>query len=220
MPRQLYDEDSNPIEVPTDEELKANEQKAKEESVKEYEENLKKELKIEGDKKIQDHLKELEEGTNPNWKEVRQTLKRQEQVIAQLKNEGKTIDKDGNIVKADENLSKDELNKQIEDGVKRTAYKMEKEKMLTSFNGEEQKVVQSYLDRLMVGQEETILNLTKSLEDAIKLSFPDRSISSTRRAMNAGGRPPMLDVNKNLSSEQKDLGSKLGLSEEDIKKYS
>jgi uncharacterized protein (UPF0218 family) len=220
MPRKLIDEEGNEVEVPTEEESKEAEKKAKEAGVSEYRTGIRKDLKIEDNKGIREHMKDLETNLNPNWKEVRGKLDRQDKLIEQLKKDGKTVDENGNIIDAPAGMTSEEVSEQIETGVKKSTFKNEQEKLLSQYGEEDKKVVEDYLTRLMSGKEQSISNLYNTFKEASVLAFPDRKVNPLGDAINRGGLPPKSTKDTgDLNTEQKELADKLDLSDEDIEKY-
>ena len=68
MPRKLFDDEGAEIEVPTEDELKDLQEKAKKAETVDELQKVIKELNIPEGIKLPDYVKQLKEESNPNWK--------------------------------------------------------------------------------------------------------------------------------------------------------
>lgn len=217
MPREnIYDGDGNEItDIPTEEELKAQIDSSK----NEFEQGIRKEYEIPEDTSVKEFVKGLEEATDPNYKEVRQKFKRYEQIIEDLKSQGKEVDDTGKIIDKPDVLSKEDIEKTSQETTQRYIYDTEKAKLLSSFSEDEKKVVNSYLTKLMTGEDQTVDKLLGVFKEAVQLAIPERTIDPLKRSVGIRGESPLRadGGNTTLSSEQKDFAKKFGITDEEIK---
>lgn len=205
MPKTLYDENNNAVEVPTDEELQTQiEEKTKEaveKSGADFENQMREKYEIPEGTTVDDYVKELQDSGDPNWKEARRIMKNQETVIEQLKKEGKTLDDQGNIIDKPESFSKEDVANQSREVVQDEMYKAEKTKLLSNLSEDEKKVVEVTLDKLISGEEKSMDNLYKYAEQALNLEYPDKGSNPLNQAINTSGQPPRPKSDKQDYSE-------------------
>jgi len=209
MPQTLFNEDGTSVEMPTQEEIS-----------QQFEKQIRTEYQIPENQTFGDFVKELQESSNPNWKEVREKIKRYEKTIDELKLQGKEINNEGKIVDK-LNLSAEEIDKKIKLGVNEGTFSVEKGRLFSTLDdGDEgkKKAVDIYLTKLLSGEEKNIDNLYKYFEEAVRIVYPESTANPLKKSMNVQGKPPLqADKGEKLTEDQKDLGKKLGLSDEDLK---
>lgn len=212
MPRTLYDDSGNPVEVPTDDEAKEA-LEAQEQKVVEAQggfENLRTELGITEGESITEAITKLKDSGDGNWKKMRETNTNLKMAVEKA---GKKVDDNGNIID-ESNLSPADIDKKIADGVSVATFKNEKDKIVAKYPAEQQEVFKKYLDQLLKGQDKSISNLVQASTDAERLAFPNAA-PIVNKDVRVG--LPTTEVKKGkLNSDQKDLGKKLGLTNEDL----
>lgn len=195
MPITLYDEDQNPHEVPTAEELAVlQENSAKVEAlIKEKE--------------------ELEQSVNPNFKLMRETNKK---LTEALKNSGKEIDEEGNIIEKKAEINKEEILGDTKRMIEETTFANEKERLLSQYSEEDKQTINVYLEKLMSGEEKNISNLNKFLDQTINFVFPGQSNQNKRVAFSGNGSVPNFKNDNKVSEGAISIGNAMGHSAEDL----
>lgn len=206
MPITLYDADGNPQEVPSADEIAAIKQSQAEATAKltelaEQKTNLEKEKA------------ELETAANPNWKAYREKEKKMKDA---LKAAGKDVDEDGNIVEKQTAINKDEILSEAKTMLSEQLFSTEKERILAPYSEEEKKTLSIYLDKLMAGEDKSIGNLHKYLDQAVSFVFPGKTNDVKRAMYSDNGAGPNINNNNKVSEEAVEMGSQLGNSKEDL----
>lgn len=200
MPRKLYDENGDEVEVLSDEEV--NELKTKSEKVSELE------------KQISDLS--ADEG-NRNWKAIREAKANLE---AKLKEMGVETDENGkpkpksSFTEEDiSNLVKKQANQLFVDRELATAMKV-----LTE---DQQKVVKSYFSKLTNGEEISPDNVSKFIESSIRAAVPTNDVNPILKNIAGGtssGTPNNVGDTKFSDTEAgKSLATELGMTLEQTK---
>lgn len=179
MPKTLILEDGTEVEVPTEEELAELRQKS--ESV----ETLTKEL--------EDLKQQAGDKSDPDWKLARKKMKTMED---KLKEQGKHVDDEGNIVENQQQVSTDEIIKKAEEAATRTATQFSldqfKNDMLKSYNEEDRKVVEHYYTKLSAGEDLSFDKVRELVGEAARHITP--SSAPQHRAPSGYGAPPIISV--------------------------
>lgn len=203
MPKKVILEDGMEIEVPSDEELKTLHEKAQ--KVEEAEK-----AKTAAEAKI----KELEEGVNPNWPDIRKQLADKKALEEQLKAQGKKIDADGKIV--DENppaISVEDIAKTAGAAARKEIMNSHKEILLRQFSADERKAIEFYFEKFSAGEELTIEKIDKFIADAEVLVRPTQKIDPKLNL--SGGVPHTQNLNQ-PSADALEFAKLLGNSPEDL----
>jgi len=212
MPRTLTDSEGNEVEVPTEDEMKNLQDKAKgnedlSKKLKEQEEALE---SYKGDKALQ------------NFKKLRES---NDKLKAELKKSGKTINEETGEIEEEkkEGLSKEEVESTTKKVVSDTIYEAELEKVLSSYDKDTKEAMKTYVEKLSGDQDKTIDNLYKVVEDAKKIVAPSAPAeNSIQKGWNKpGSYKPYQHKDENKPSEDtKKMGSEnFGHSDEDFEKY-
>lgn len=201
MPRTLYDESGEEVEVPTEEEL--NEKVA--DTTK-----LREELGIDADANISETIQQLKDDGNPNWKVMRE---KNEKLKTALESAGKKVNEEGNVVD-NKVLSTEDIDKKISEGVNKQTFENEKARIIGKYPVENQEVFTKYLSKLLGDEEQTTENLIKYSAEAERLTFPNSNVRVNSNPRT--GMPPVENNVDGLNDLQKDLGKKFGLTDEEM----
>lgn len=194
MPITLYDEDGNPQEVPSAEEITA---------LKESQSKVDVLLK---------EKEELEKNVNPNFKQMRET---QAKLVAALKANGKDVDAEGNVIEKNE-VNRDEIIGETRKMIQEETFSSEKERLLSQYSEEDKKTINVYLDKLMTGEEKNITNLHKFIGQTVDFIFPGQENKSKRSAFSSNGSGPDINNDNKISETATAIGSALGHSQKDL----
>ena len=204
MPIEVYNEEGQSMgEMPTEDELKELNEKAG---------------KVED---LQSSITEMEgkikgfEDEPTDVKVLRQSHKELKVLKKQLEENKLRVDKEGKINENKE-LTPEDLEKKVTEGVNKQMIKLARTKLLSKYNEDQQKVLSVYLDRYEKAGDlnaENVNEIMSEAERAAGFATPERSSTNT-----LNGAPPNIDT-KSMTSEQKELGTKMGLSKEDMDKY-
>lgn len=196
MPKKIRLEDGTELEVPTEEELKALEEKA----LKAQE----METKV---SEVENKLKEYE--NNPvekNWKQFRESAKKKEEL---LKEKGIEIKDDGTIVELNkaEPLSAEEIDKRARAAAMAVTIENRKLDLLSRYKEEDKKVVEYYFNKLSAGEEMDLAKVDKFVKDAAVFLNP----STKNGEPSLNGQPPRFteDFSKRDNFAESDLAKQL-----------
>lgn len=176
MPKEITLEDGTTMEVPTEEELQALQNKAK------TAEELQAEIeKIKNDPQ------------DKNWAQLRAKTANLEKA---LKEQGKEIDDDGNIVESKApQFNEDEFIQKAttaaEQAAKAQLLNDYKQRQLNQLPADERDVVDSYFTKLSSGEDLDYGKIDKFMTDALRLARPDQQIKSGAPSI---GLPPMSSL--------------------------
>jgi len=192
MPKEIELEDGSKETVYTEEEL--NEYKEKSEKTEEQKERLSKlgeDLGLEEGQSVEDKIQELKENANPNFGKYRKKFNALEKIA---KEKGVQIDDEGNVVSGDTKINAEEIKKIVEEQTLETLSSNKRKDVLSQYEEEDKKLVEHYLDKLVV----TGGSLEENIKVAERLAFPDRDISNVKLINNgvSGGAPRRQDPNK------------------------
>lgn len=192
MPKEIELEDGSKETVYTEEEL--NEYKEKSEKTEEQKERLSKlgeDLGLEEGQSVEDKIQELKENANPNFGKYRKKFNALEKIA---KEKGVQIDDEGNIVSGDTKINAEEIKKIVEEQTLETLSSNKRKDVLSQYEEEDKKLVEHYLDKLVV----TGGSLEENIKVAERLAFPDRDISNVKIINNgvSGGAPRRQDPSK------------------------
>lgn len=177
MPRTIVTEDGNTIEVPTEEELKA-----LQDSAAKAEEFRKKAEDLEAAKS-----KYESDPVEKNWRELRAKTERLE---AQIKEQGKMVAADGTISDAPKSLTPEEIEAKARAAARSELVGQQKKNLLSKFDDEKKKVVEHYLDKLTAGEDVSVDNIEKFVQEASLLAEPPKS--GVQRTPFVNGQPPVF----------------------------
>lgn len=211
MPEKIVLEDGTEREIPTEEELKALNEKVatSEQSLTE----LQKELGLQEGASIVDSIKELKESANPNWPAAREKMKKLQQVA---KDKGINVDDSGNIVE-NNTIRPEDLDAKIQQKSTEISFNNKKEEVLSKYKEEDKKVVEHYLNKLMTGEEPSISNLIKFQKEAERLAFPNE-IDPMKQVFNTTGGAPRTGAPAGQpSAGAVEMGKLFGHTEEKLK---
>ena len=210
MPQKATLEDGTEIEVPTEEE-----KKTAEDAAAKKEKDNSDELE-----KLQTLNKELEEGTDVNWPEVRKKIKDGESLAKALKESGYTVGEDGKIVDdPSKNVpTPEESKKTTEEIVDSRLVKSHVDTKLSGYDEDTKKVIQSQYDLLSAGQELDIAKADAILNNAIKIGAPDAPPPDPTRSGGNHGGPPVLHKDSEVTETTKEMGASLGIKTDDYNK--
>lgn len=208
-PLKVILEDGTEKEVPTDEELKALQDKANEvDSLKKQYEDIVKEKA------------ELEEGVNPNWPQVRKDIKRKENLEKALKDKGLIFGEDGKIIDdpAKKQVTTDDVDKRATEAATNVLLKNHIETKLLGLDKEVKDAVLLKYEKLSAGENlSSISDVEKYLKEAMQLVVPaERNVDPQRRGGIHGGVPVFKKTEITESTRQ--MGQALGISEKDYEK--
>lgn len=194
MPRTLYDEAGNEIEVPEETELDSL-KAAAEEAAK-----LKEEIKTIEDKSV-------------GVKSLREALKRKESLITDLqkKLEGKpeAAAKNEEQKASTVSLDEDKIRSMTRDEASRILMETEVVRHLAEYSDDDRKLIRKTFDKLSAGEELNVDTLPVFLEQAARATFPASDARATGIMHTAGGRPPRVESDSGKSFADSDAGKEL-----------
>jgi len=188
MPETITLEDGSEREVMTDDEVSAlKEQVDGATEATGQLTKLRTDLGIDDKANIEDTIKQMQEDADPNYKTMRESLTN---IKKTLKLKGIETDESGNPVEKPTGLTDEQIGSKIEESVKVATYKNEKARFLAQHSDEERAVIENTLDKLMVGEEQSIQNLYKFGKQSADINFPNK-VSPIQKIFNtpAGGVP-------------------------------
>jgi len=204
MPRILFDEDGNEVEVPDEKELEGLKLAAKKNKER------KKALK-ELEAKIKDY--EADDGKR-NFRALRKKADALEKALKKL---GKTVNDKGEIVDAKEKIDPDKLLEEAKKAARSELIQNKIDTALSKIQDEDQrKVVKHYFEKLSAGEELDLEKVDKYLGQAAKLATPEGDTSnSLKDILNSDGGTSRSgaggEVNFAETEEGKALADDLGL---------
>lgn len=217
MPEKIVLEDGTEREVPTEEELnnlKAGHDAnlAKRETVKEFN-TIKEELGLQEGESLKDKLEELKQDANPNFKALREKVKR---LTKAAKESGAEVDDEGNPIEKQQSLTPEQVAELSNKTFDQRQIEANKVAALSKFSPEDAKSIGAIFDKIhpLGGSFEENMNL------AIAKILPDEAPNTFNNVITApGGGAPRIktDQKGEVSNELKTFANdKLGLTEEDF----
>ena len=199
MPETIILEDGTEREVPTKEEMESLQASA--DKVKEF----------------SDQIEELEAGTNPNWPEIRQKLKK----LDALEASGKEIGDEGEIKEKNIPFSQEDAQKISEQTTHKMIMKEKVNTYLASIPEEKRQTVEETYNKLTVGQEVNSQNMDDFMTMAKgAVGITDSNLAHKLNSPAHGSTNlPSSQVTDNYaeSDSGKDMGKKMGLKYANIK---
>lgn len=214
MPEEIILADGTKREVPTEEELKDLQEKAKgSEETSKYIHKLKEDLGVEEGASLTERITELKDSENPNWRELRtqnKTLKKT------LKEKGIEVDDNNQVTKKPEGVSQEDAQKIAEETTRKTLEKTKRDEALSKFTDEEKKQVEPLLDKAMAlgGSLEENLDLVE------KKLFPGRQPDPVHQNFysRGGGAPRQANSGEQLNETTKEIAGDLGIKQDSLEK--
>ena len=144
MPRKLFDEKGEPIEVLDDNEIQALKEKAQAIETLEAQYKQKEEL-------LAKEIEELKEGMNPNWKEARKKMK----AYDALRAKNKDITDEGDVIDsaAPAAVDMDKIRQETEASVRRTLLAERRTELLESYPAESREKIAKVYDKFTSGED-------------------------------------------------------------------
>lgn len=180
-------EDGTEKDVPTEEELKAlNEKAEKAGELSTQIEKFKTDLGVGEGESLEDKLQEMKDSMDPNWPAARKKMKNLEKAV---KEEGKEVDEGGNIIQKKE-ISEEDITNKINDGVNAKFLEKEKDRALSKFSVEDRKTIEPFLDKLI----KIDGRLDENIPIAVGMAFPEEKPDSIKEVMSSsGGAGPIVE---------------------------
>lgn len=182
-------------------------------------------------KDLQKENENLQKEVKPDWREARDKIKTQEELITQYKEKfgdltnSQKEEKKEEIEKAKEEMKKagvslEDIEKTATKAALRVSIENKKNELLVGVNDpEEKKVVLSYFEKLSAGEELTMDKIVSIMDQAKKLGLPPNHNTFNRYGSpSSGGAPNYSRPESEVSETTKQMGSVFGISEEDFKK--
>lgn len=174
MPEKYFDADGNEVEAYTSEEVK--ELQTKVESAEQLQQtfgSLQKELGLEegaSQEDINKKLAEMKESADPNWQAARTKMDR---MAAALKESGKQIDDEGNIIDPGQKpVSQDEINRIAQEearkAVTQNTIELIKEQQLSNLDADTRAAVENRFEKLSQGEEMTREKTQELLSESMR----------------------------------------------------
>jgi len=207
MPKKVTLDDGSEIEVLTDEEKKELQDNAAKA------ETLGKEIAG-----LNTQIKDLEEGSNPDWPSVRAKIKDKEKLEAAMKADGYSLGDDGKIIKAEGgDIKPGDIDKTATAAAQKVIYDNHKASKLAQFDDETRAVIEKNYDLLAAGQTfESVAGVDAILDNAIKIGAPTHIPVDPSLQSGLHGGPPVLTGKNETTPGQVELGKDLGVSQEDM----
>lgn len=193
MPKTLYDEEGNPIEIEEPEEIKQKISQEYETKLKEAEERVK---------------TNEDDPVEKNWRSAREREKKLEKELKDAQDKLKEL---GHDTSEQAQVTREELEQRINEATTRKLLDIRKNDALSQYGEEERKVIEKNLAKVTYGEEVTAENIVDFVEQAEQFSFPQSS-NPVRRAMSSSlGRPPRTGKTSFGDTEAgQELAKKLG----------
>lgn len=179
MPEKIILEDGSEREIPTAEEIAALQEKAT------AFESLSSEKT-----KLENQLKELEEGVNPNWREVRAKQKQLETVISNLKSQGKIVEEDGTIKDHQAPVAPEDVRGIAAEEAAKITVQNHVDSKLNKYDSETRALVNKYYKKLINGEKVDMSNVDEFLTSAEKAAGISSSVDPLSRFQSASGSGP------------------------------
>lgn len=216
MPEKIILQDGTTREVPTQEEVKALEEKAsKSEEHNKYFSQIKEDLGVTEGESLTEKLKGLKEdvgATNiDNVRKMRESLKEAKRV---LKEKGIETDDEGKIKETPTGITQEETQKIVQE----TLAKERKESALSKFSEEERKQIEPALEKTMsLGG-----NMEENLSFVVDRLYPNKKQDPIRASANfvGGQNIPRSNPNDGITDETLDIANDLGISKDDLESRS
>lgn len=196
MPRKLFDEDGSPIEVPTEDEIKAIETAKAD---------------------IEAKMKDLEAESNPNWKAARDKMKelesRNEEYASKLKEAGVKLES--------ASLSREDIERIAQDKAQSMFLERSVESALKGTFGEKYESAKRLFDKLTHGETLDEAKVGKTIKHvAGALGFDDPKDAIHRAVASVGSAPIFEPKTESYAetAEGKGLAQAMGISIEEPKK--
>lgn len=223
MPEKIELADGTEREVPTTEELTALEADSK--KLKEIQPELEKlnlvkvEVGLQEGQDLIQTVKDMHGSINPNWPKFRKTL---DNYKLALKNKGIETDEDGNVIDKTQ-IKPEDVTSHATLAATEAVFNMEKEKMLSQYDKTTRPLVERYFDKLSAGEEKSISNLFKFMQESENIVIKDSAqINPLKKVFSySGGRNPApADNNGQVPESAKEMGKVFNHKDEDFDKLS
>ena len=173
-------------------------------------EDEKEKIKQEYEEKLQDVEKDL----NPNFKELRAVAKSWEQKAKALEAQGKTINEEGQVIDlAPKPISIEEVEARARKMVREEQVNLEKEKFFSQYDDETKKVVEHNFNKLTAGEDISISNISKFMDQAEMLSIPSAGNRISKALSYGRGSAPIREKQDDFAETDsgKELSQAMGL---------
>lgn len=174
MPRKLFDESGNEVEVPEEkelEELKKKAEKAGEiDKFNELTTSIRQTLGIEEKDDLVMAIKEAKEAANPNFKALRKKISSYEAFI-KANNKDVQFDDEGNV-KNSQAIDPQKIVEESKQAAIKAIYEREISQRLGKYPEDKRAAVKSYFDKLSAGEDINTENIEKYMSEAEKLVEP------------------------------------------------
>lgn len=196
MPKKIRLEDGTELEIPSEEELKALEEKAQKAS--ELENKF-----TEAEKKLQEYENNPAE---KNWKQFRESSKKREEL---LKEKGIVIKEDGTVEELNkpDQMTPEEIDRRARNAAMAVSIENRKAEKLSRFKEEDRKVVEYYYNKLASGEEMDLSKVDKFINEATLHLNPE----ARKAEPSINGAPPPFteDFNKRPNFAESDIAKQL-----------
>lgn len=209
MPKEITLDDGSKETVYTKEEVAGIQKGAdKNKERKDVLNKLGENLEVKEGETIDDKIKEMKELSNPNFAKYRVKFKAMEK---RLKEDGKQIDENGNLVDSKQVLSSEDIQKRIDETVKTEVNKFTnssaRDKALSNFSQEDKDIIKPHLDKLMMAYPD---DLQGNLEIAAKKAFPVDMPDQVKQTLSsAGGLAPNITTDDKKKFTDTDEGKQM-----------
>ena len=99
-------------------------------------------------------------------------------------------------------------------------FSTEKERLLASYSDDDKSTIGIYLDKLMAGEDKSIGNLHKYLDQAVGFVFPNKSDNLKRTMFSENGAGPNINNNNKIAESTVEMGSALGNTKDELESKS
>jgi len=198
MPEMVTLEDGTEKEVYTKEEVEGLQKGSdKNKDRKEELSKLRTTLKLGEEDNILDVAEDL---ANSNFAKFKAKYKALEK---DAKANGKEFDENGDLITGAVNLTSEDVNKAVQEGIKNEMSSTREEEALASFDGEEKKLVKHFLDKLQAVDN----NFDENFQIAVQKAFPDSKVDNIKQSIGAGvgGSFPKKEVKDSFAKSSKGL---------------
>jgi phosphomevalonate kinase len=189
MPRALFDEAGNQVEVPDEQEL---------ESLKSAQEEA---------NALKEQIKAFEDGS-VGMKSLREALKRKDSLIADLQKKAEAPKQEAKVEEKKEVFDEEKYRQMSRAEASKILLETEISRSLSEYSEDDKKLIKRNFDKLTAGEELNMETMSVYMEQAARAAFPSTDVRS-KFSHSAGGRPPIVDDGQKKSFADSDAGRDL-----------
>jgi len=155
--------------------------------------------------------REFQEQVNPNWQRARKSM---DAMRSALKEKGVEVDDDGNVRGNPNGITIEQARQEAAQAARNEMLGGRLQELLGEYDAESAPVIKHYYDKLTAGEEVSLQNVRKFVQQAETVARSSTSNPISRVASFSGGSGPRIPSNEEKLDETTatELGQKMGLS--------